>query len=290
MGHTHQAQCLRRWLFFASRFRLRLVQSPLTHSATKLHLITLSMPVGTEIQSQPLEDLAKAFEEMIAKVPKGSRFEIAKTVSEYVSDFLNRPIKGIADDNTRKSLVTASENVILCLTDAAILFTEYMDKPGTTLSDINKKKLDDMKKRLADVQDAHKSAKDEGLFTILTTVASDVVDIKRVGQDTNDVAHRVESHVVDSKEAVYKVARHVENIDATLQAQAKKSEEDKLKQLCQNRVPHSGEVLTSVNRCPEDGLLTKYWIPLKMGASRLPGCGVKRERANRSFQDCWPRN
>ncbi|KAJ3221184.1 hypothetical protein HDU81_010828 [Chytriomyces hyalinus] len=199
------------------------------------------MTVGTEIQSQLLEDLAKAFEAMNAKLAKASesRFETAnfikqiddvtveasdfsakaqaflaavpsvssaasetiekvmatidsiasahpilkilwfivsagykancpmvsntskvddeylklpkqfQDISEYVSDFLELPINGIADENTQKSLVAASESIIICLTDAAVLFTEYMDMPGTTLSNIfgsNKKKLDEMKK------------------------------------------------------------------------------------------------------------------------------------------------
>ncbi|KAJ3260239.1 hypothetical protein HDU77_001472 [Chytriomyces hyalinus] len=239
--------------------------------------------LGTEIQSEPLEHLAKAFEAMIAKMAeasgsdldvdyfirqidditvKASSFsakaqafleavpsvssaasetieKVMATIDGDVSDFLNRPIKGIADDNTRKSLVKASENVILCLTDAAILFTEYMDTPGTTWSNIagsNKNKLDEMKARLADVQEAHKSAKDKGLFTIMVTVASDVVD---------------------TKEVVHEVARRVENIDATLQAHAKESEEKKLQQLCQKRDPHRGEVTALVNRCTQG---TRKWI------------------------------
>ncbi|KAJ3237975.1 hypothetical protein HDU81_008583 [Chytriomyces hyalinus] len=195
-------------------------------------------------------------------------------ISEYVSDFLKLPINGIADDKERSKLVRASESIIICLTDAAVLFTEYMDKPGTTLSNIfgsNKNKLDEMKKRLADVQEALKIAKVDGLFAVAVSTASNVVDIKTVGQDTNDVAHRVESHVVDNKEAlcrvasnvvdgkegVYKVARHVENIDATLQAQANKSEEEKLKQLCQNRDPHKGEFETLVHRCAKG---TRKWL------------------------------
>ncbi|KAJ3243982.1 hypothetical protein HDU77_010117 [Chytriomyces hyalinus] len=162
-----------------------------------------------------------------------------QAILEDVSHFLDRPIKGIADNITRNNLVKASERIILCLTDAAILFTEYMDTPGTTWSNIdgsNKSKLDEMKARLADVQEAHQSAKDKGLFTIMVTVASDVVD---------------------TKEVVHEVARRVENIDATLQAHAKESEEKKLQQLCQKRDPHRAEVNTLVNRCAKG---TRKWI------------------------------
>ncbi|KAJ3251992.1 hypothetical protein HDU77_005490, partial [Chytriomyces hyalinus] len=152
-----------------------------------------------------------------------------QAILEYVSDFLNRPIKGIADKNTRKSLVEASECIILCLTDAALLFTEYMDTPGATWSNItgsNKNKLDEMKARLADVQEAHQSAKDKGLFTIVVTVASDVVDIKT---DVAELKMLMQSQAVESK----------------------------LQQLCQKRDPHRAEVTTLVNRCAKG---TRKWI------------------------------
>ncbi|KAJ3387465.1 hypothetical protein HDU80_000156 [Chytriomyces hyalinus] len=162
-----------------------------------------------------------------------------QAILKDVSCFLDCPIKGITDNVTRKNLVKASERIILCLTDAAILFTKYMDTSGTTLSNINgsnKNKLDEMKARLADVQEAHQSAKDKGLFLIMATVARDVVD---------------------TKEAVYEVARRVENIDATLQAQAKESELAKLHQLCQKRDPHRTEFKALVARCAEG---TRKWI------------------------------
>ncbi|TPX59994.1 hypothetical protein CcCBS67573_g09038, partial [Chytriomyces confervae] len=153
---------------------------------------------------------------------------------------------GIADDKERSNLVKASESIILCLTDGAILFTEYMETPSTTWSNIigpNKNKLDEMKMRLTDVQEAHYKAKAKGSFTVLVTTASNVVDIKSVGQDTNAVVHEV--------------ARRVENIDATWQAHATKSEVEKLHQLCQNRDPHSGEVTSLVSRCAKG---TRKWL------------------------------
>ncbi|KAI8844278.1 hypothetical protein BJ741DRAFT_659482, partial [Chytriomyces cf. hyalinus JEL632] len=102
-------------------------------------------------------------------------------VLEYVTDFLRLPIKGIAHEKERSKLVRASESIIIWVKDAAVLFTEYLDTPRTTLSNIsgpNKNKLNEMKKRLADVQEAHKSAMDNGLFTLAVTTASNVVDIK----------------------------------------------------------------------------------------------------------------
>ncbi|KAI8820624.1 hypothetical protein BJ741DRAFT_120984 [Chytriomyces cf. hyalinus JEL632] len=118
-----------------------------------------------------------------------------------------------------------------------------MDKPGTTWSNIigsNKNKLDEMKKRLADVQEAHKIAKVNGLFTVAVTTAGDVVDIKTD-------AHRV--------------YQRLEDLTATVQAQStkkeKKDELDELRVLCKEIYPHSIEVATLVNRCAKG---TRKWI------------------------------
>ncbi|TPX66522.1 hypothetical protein CcCBS67573_g07802 [Chytriomyces confervae] len=176
-----------------------------------------------------------------------------RDILEYVSHFLNLPVQGIADVKERSNLVKASESIIVCLTDAAILFTTYMDTPGTTWSNIagsNKNKLDEMKVRLTDVQEAHNIAKAKVSFTVLVTTASIVEGIKSVGQDTNAVVYGIQSDTRDIK--------------AALQAQStkdsekeKKDELEKLLQLCQKRDPHRGEVATLVDRC---ALGTRKWI------------------------------
>ncbi|KAI8822723.1 hypothetical protein BJ741DRAFT_672291 [Chytriomyces cf. hyalinus JEL632] len=176
-----------------------------------------------------------------------------QAILEYVADFLKLPITGIADDKERSNLVKASESIIICLTDAADLFTEYMDTSGTTMSNINgsnKNKLDKLKKRLADVQEVHKNAKDKALFSVAVKTASNVVDIKAVGQDTNAVVHEVKSDTQDIK-AILQVQ------SARDSEKEKKAELKKLQDLCKKRDPHREEVLALANRCAEG---TRKWI------------------------------
>ncbi|TPX67298.1 hypothetical protein CcCBS67573_g07548, partial [Chytriomyces confervae] len=100
-----------------------------------------------------------------------------QAVLESVHAFLEIRILGIENEKTRRPLVKASEDIILCLTDGAILFTEYMDEPGTTWSNLsgsNKKKLNQMNERLASVQKAHKTAQEDGLVPILTNGIADI--------------------------------------------------------------------------------------------------------------------
>ncbi|KAJ3235389.1 hypothetical protein HDU78_005240 [Chytriomyces hyalinus] len=316
------------------------------------HRIDLKFPegtLGTEMQSQPLEDLAKAFEDMVKKMTestgssvdmyhfidsitaKASEFSAmaqkllaaASSVSsklnetidnvvaviediasahpilkiswfivsagykmvsdaskvnkeylelpgqfqailEYVSDFLKLPIKGIANVKERSNLVSASESIIICLKDAAVLFTKYMNTSGTTCSNLfgsNKNDLFEMKKRLAEVQEAHEKAKVKGLFTVAVTTASDVAD-------TKEAVYRVESDMVDTKEAIYRVESTVQkslvDLTATFQSQStkdsekrKKDELKKLQDLCPKRDPHSIEVTNLVNTCAKG---TRKWI------------------------------
>ncbi|KAJ3222511.1 hypothetical protein HDU81_009865, partial [Chytriomyces hyalinus] len=110
-----------------------------------------------------------------------------QTILECVADFLKLPITGIKDDKTRITLVKASGDIILCLMDAAILFTKYINNPSTTLGNLffrsNKESLDQMNERLASVQHEHKIAKDNGQFVILVGLASDM------GHVRNDMGH-----------------------------------------------------------------------------------------------------
>ncbi|KAJ3230793.1 hypothetical protein HDU81_004260 [Chytriomyces hyalinus] len=166
---------------------------------------------------------------------------------ESAHDFLKLPINGIKDEKTRRALVKATANVILCLTDAATLFTEYMDKPGTTWSNINgsnKKKLDHMNARLASVQEAHKTAKADGIFMIIVSVAKDVGNIKTS---------------VDEMHASWKVQ------SAWNQS---KSEQEKLRKLCQQRDPHKGEFVNLVSNCAKG---SRKWIVEQVLESTVKG-------------------
>ncbi|KAI8820918.1 WD40-repeat-containing domain protein [Chytriomyces cf. hyalinus JEL632] len=180
-----------------------------------------------------------------------------QAVLESVHAFLEIRILGIENEKTRRPLVKASEDIILCLTDAAVLFTKYMDKPGTTLSNLdgnNKKRLNQMDERLASVQKAHKTAQEDGLVPILT---NGIADIKESMGGLLTGVDGLNTRLDGLQETIVNDQAAREAIVKDQAARDKKKSVEELFDLCKEKDPNVGEVTALVNRCAKG---TRKWI------------------------------